>query len=199
MGAVDVTCFVCNVPLAERTLRRVLPSKLMDQLLSRSLEQAVSAAGDLYACPTPNCTFRVALEEGEESRLKCPICKKTCCLRCGAQPYHRGVDCKAHEQKLARKGQNQDEEAFKKWIEETGSKQCPTCRIVVTKQNLEKQNTQYAECHKMQCRNCDTKFCFKCLTILSAKVTCGCTRAEHGFINPKTGRRVNHLKAGKQK
>jgi len=195
IGSVDVCCPECNGALAERTLRRVLPEKLVELLLARSLEQAVSAAGDLYACPTPNCSFRVALEDGDVSRLKCPECKKTCCLRCGAQPYHRGMSCQEYAEKLAAKGKNTGEEELQKWMEETGSKRCPTCNVIVTKENLEKQNSQYVECHKMQCRNCDTRFCFKCLAILTDKYSCGCTRKEHGFINPKTGRRNNHLKA----
>eukprot|EP00434_Breviolum_minutum_P010746 symbB.v1.2.009477.t1/scaffold602.1/size182573/1 len=62
MGSVDVCCPQCNAAIAERTLRLVLPDTLVEQLLKRSLEQAVSAVGDLYACPTPNCSFRVALE-----------------------------------------------------------------------------------------------------------------------------------------
>lgn len=199
-GSVEVSCPECNQALAERTLRRVLPTSVLEQLERRSLEQAVSAAGDLYACPTANCPFRVALEEGDVARLKCPECKKTCCLRCGAQPYHRGLSCEAYAEKLRSKGKSTGDEELLKWMEETGSKQCPTCRAVVSKQNLEKQNTQYAECHKMQCRNCDTRFCFKCLAVLTATYSCGCTRAEHGFINPKTGRRMNHLKqkAGKK-
>lgn len=199
-GFVEVSCPECNQALAERTLRRVLPTSVLEQLERRSLEQAVSAAGDLYACPTANCTFRVALEEGDVARLKCPECKKTSCLRCGAQPYHRGLSCEAYAEKLRSKGKSTGDEELIKWMEETGSKQCPTCRAVVSKQNLEKQNTQYAECHKMQCRNCDTRFCFKCLAVLTPTYSCGCARAEHGFINPKTGRRMNHLKqkAGKK-
>lgn len=190
MGSVDVCCPQCNASIAERTLRIVLPDTLVERLLKRSLEQAVSAAGDLYACPTPNCHFRVALEDGDVPRLKCPECQKTCCLLCGKQPYHRGRTC----QEAAVKRRDSGEAALKRWMEDTGSKQCPTCSAIVTKQNLEKQSTQYVECHKMMCRNCETKFCFKCLKVLSGKVACSCSRAEHGFIHPKSGRRLNHVK-----
>ena len=41
------------------------------------------------------------------------------------------------------------DQLFEKWMEETGTKQCPQCRMAVTKQNLERQRTQYQECHKM--------------------------------------------------
>ncbi|CAJ1329663.1 unnamed protein product [Effrenium voratum] len=193
MGAVDVCCPQCNTAIAERTLRSVLPTTLVEQLLRRSLEQAVSAAADLYACPTPNCAFRVALEDGDVPRLRCPECKKTCCLLCGAQPYHRGRSCEENARLRPKRGSG--ESALRRWMESAGAKQCPTCHAIVTKQNLEKQNTQYVECHKMMCRNCETKFCFKCLMVLSGKPACSCSRAEHGFINPKTGRRLNHVKA----
>lgn len=73
-------------------------------------------------------------------RLKCPQCKKTSCLLCGAQPYHRGKTC----QEAMEKRRDRGEAALKRWMEDTGSKQCPTCSAVVTKQNLEKQKTQYA-------------------------------------------------------
>merc|ERR1719401_2586540 len=79
-------------------------------------------------------------------------------------------------------------------MEETGSKQCPTCRMAVTKPNLKSQATQHAECHKMLCRNCNTKFCFKCLAVLTDSYTCGCTRDAHGFVDPKTGKRISHLR-----
>jgi hypothetical protein len=69
----------------------------------------------------------------------------------------------------------------------------------VSKQNLEKQGTQYAECHKMVCRSCNTRFCFKCLTVLTAKFSCGCSIDRHGFIDPVTGKIVKHLDSRAQK
>jgi len=194
MGSVSVPCPQCDAQVAEHDLRRVLPEETINKLLERSLEQAVSRQADLRACPTPGCPMRVALEDGESGRLKCPLCKKTSCVKCGVQPFHRGLTCERYAEKKKRGGAAQkDEEALMRWMQETGTKQCPTCRMAVTKQNLEKQGTQRSECHKMMCRNCNTKFCFKCLAILSAGYSCGCTIDDHGFINPKTGRRMSHL------
>jgi len=200
-GASSITCPECCIALAERDLRKLLPQELIDRLLNRSLEQAVSSAPDLWACPTPNCPMRVALEDGELPRLKCTICHKTSCLRCGTQPFHRGLTCEENRnrRKQGKRQRDEDIEGLMKWIEKTGTKQCPTCRIAVTKQNLTKQATQYSECHKMVCRNCSTKFCFKCLAVLSDSYTCGCTINAHGFIDPLTGKRLNHLKRGKAK
>merc|ERR1712183_449940 len=97
-------------PLAERELRRLLPTDVMDKLQARSLELAVSAVADLCACPTPNCPMRVALEEGGPPRLHCPLCRKTSCLRCGAQPYHKGLTCEKHAKKAPAGRRCSDEE-----------------------------------------------------------------------------------------
>ncbi|CAE7654727.1 unnamed protein product [Symbiodinium sp. CCMP2592] len=189
----------CSSVLAERDLRKLLPTETIDRLLARSLEQAVSSSANIRACPTPNCVMRVAIEEGDITKFKCTICKKESCLRCGRQPFHRGMTCEEYAEKLknstrAAKKERQADQLFEQWMEKTGSKQCPTCRMAVTKQNLDKQKTQYSECHKMSCRNCGTKFCFKCLAILTDSYTCGCTIDAHGFIDPVTGKIVKHLK-----
>eukprot|EP00929_Paragymnodinium_shiwhaense_P084215 TRINITY_DN45012_c0_g1_i1.p1 TRINITY_DN45012_c0_g1~~TRINITY_DN45012_c0_g1_i1.p1 ORF type:complete len:422 (-),score=96.08 TRINITY_DN45012_c0_g1_i1:138-1403(-) len=201
MGDVQVQCPECRAPVPERDLRKLLPADVVDQLLARSLERAVSSQSDLLACPTPNCPFRVSLDEhddGENARLRCPCCRKTSCLRCGAQPFHRGLTCQEHEEKVRTQGAREAEEGLRQWMEETGSKQCPTCRIVVTKQNLQRQGTQYMECHKMMCLACNTRFCFKCLAVLTDDYTCGCSIAAHGFIDPRTGKRLVHLNAKAQ-
>jgi len=205
VGAAHVACPECAAPIAECNLRKMLPPEIIDRLLARSLEQAVSSTDDLKACPTPNCPMRVALEPGEEARLQCPECKKESCLRCGAQPYHKGITCEEHAERMRSrrakkvsdmKAQSQikDDESFRQWMEETGTKQCPTCCMAVTKLNLDSQATQYQECHKMYCRNCNTKFCFKCLKILTESFTCGCSIDRHGFVDYKTGKRLEHLR-----
>jgi len=204
IGAVQIPCPECGVVLAERELRRVLPGEFIDRLQARSLEQAVSGTSDLRACPTPNCPMRVCLEEGEQPRLKCPLCRKVSCLKCGAQPYHAKLTCEEHAERRRRRStgfakSQEAEESFRKWMEETGTKQCPKCQCPVTKQNLEKQGTQYAECHKMMCRLCSTRFCFKCCAILTDDYTCGCSIDLHGFVNAFTGKRVNHLTPGAKK
>merc|ERR1712066_1111993 len=94
---------------------------------------------------------------------------------------------------MRERGRRTDEAGFLKWIEQTGSKQCPTCPMVITKENLNGQANQYKECHKMLCRNCNTRFCFKCLAVLTEKFTCGCSINLHGFVDPNTGKRLTHL------
>merc|ERR1712232_891428 len=88
-----------------------------------------------------------------------------------------------------------EEATLRKWMNKTGTKQCPGCKMGVTKEDLKNQTTQRSECHKMLCRHCNTKFCFKCLAILTDTYTCGCSIDRHGFFNPFNGRRVKHLRA----
>jgi len=199
LGDVNVPCPQCNVSLPERELRRLLPTQIFERLLARSLERAVSSTADLRACPTPNCPMRVAME-GDDAppRFKCNLCKKSCCLRCSVQPFHTGRTCEEHAEKMRANGKGNEDDGLQKWMCETGSKQCPTCGMAVTKQNLTTQSTQQKECHKMMCLNCRTKFCFKCLAVLTATYTCGCSIDLHGFVDPRTGKRVEHLRPGRK-
>merc|ERR1712207_122686 len=81
-------------------------------------------------------------------------------------------------------------------MKETGSKQCPGCKMVVTKENLDCQSGQSSECHKMMCRNCGTRFCFKCLALLTDTYACKCTDKRHQFVDPHTGEHIKHLRRG---
>lgn len=206
-GAVEVRCPECGMQVSERHLRLLLPARDVDRLLSRSL----GGAAGLRHCPTPDCPNIVAMEEGDSTfRLDCLICKKDSCLKCLAQPYHHGQTCEEHagqkkkfeeddtkrkrKRKAERSEQDEDDmSSFLRWMEDTGTKPCPGCSTAISKQNLQKQRSQSEECHKMVCRNCGTRFCFKCLTVLTPTSTCGCTGNEHGFINPKTGKFMAHL------
>eukprot|EP00747_Dinoflagellata_sp_TGD_P102759 gnl/TRDRNA2_/TRDRNA2_168762_c0_seq1.p1 gnl/TRDRNA2_/TRDRNA2_168762_c0~~gnl/TRDRNA2_/TRDRNA2_168762_c0_seq1.p1 ORF type:complete len:410 (+),score=58.90 gnl/TRDRNA2_/TRDRNA2_168762_c0_seq1:60-1232(+) len=194
-GATVISCPECGAELPPRTLRALLPTELLDKLLARSLDKAVGACDDLWPCPTPNCNNRVALEDGQIPRLSCSFCSKESCLRCGVQPYHANLTCEEHASNVRRAPREKREAAkFEAWMRQTGTRQCPKCKFAISKENLNSQSTQRSECHKMICRNCGTRFCFKCLAVLTDKFTCGCTGDGHGFINPRTGKFVQHLR-----
>eukprot|EP00930_Biecheleria_cincta_P092094 TRINITY_DN818_c0_g2_i2.p1 TRINITY_DN818_c0_g2~~TRINITY_DN818_c0_g2_i2.p1 ORF type:complete len:446 (+),score=50.99 TRINITY_DN818_c0_g2_i2:69-1406(+) len=201
LSSAALPCPDCNKPVPEHEWRQLLPGPLMDQLLARSLERAVAASTDLFACPTPDCPMRVELRGKHRSaRLRCSFCKKQSCLRCGSQPYHVGLTCDQHaKSRLGGIKASDDEASLREWLEKTGSRQCPTCKMAITKNDLGKQATQHAECHKMLCRCCGTKFCFKCLAILTDSFSCGCAIDAHGFINPHTGRLNKHLRQRKKR
>jgi len=204
-GKHDVPCPECGAVIAQAFLRSILSNTILDRLLERSLEQAVNSSSTMWPCPSPDCPNRVALDDGQEPRLQCLQCGKEHCLLCHATPYHSGRTCQEHaaaSSVSSSSGSNNtttsnEEASFRDWMKRTGSRQCPKCKMGVTKEDLGRQKTQHAECHKMICRNCDTRFCFRCLAVLTSSKTCGCTADNHGFINPKTGRFVLHLRKGR--
>jgi hypothetical protein len=116
------------------------------------------------------------------------------------QPYHHGLTCQEHaalKSKTERKsktGGAASDLSLWRWMRRTGCVQCPQCKMGVSKEDLTSQRTQRRECHKMLCRGCMTKFCFKCKAILTDSYTCGCSINAHQFVNPLTGRALKHLK-----
>jgi len=197
----QVPCPDCKTGISEEVLVRLLPSSTVFKLHARSIEKAAVAAGAVQrCCPTPNCAMRQTFKDTDKGQLTCVMCSKESCWLCGVQPYHHGMTCEQHAAKK-RKASDADENdaLFMKWMEDTGTRQCPTCKMATTKENLAKQSEQRSECHKMLCRNCGTKFCFKCLAVLTDTYTCGCTKNKHGFIDPFSGEIVDHLKRGAAK
>jgi len=195
--ATDIPCPDCASPISEKDLVDLLPVKTVLRLHARGIEHRAVASGAIpRSCPTPNCPMRLTLEDDDPSSAQqtCPMCDKESCWLCGAQPYHEGRTCEQHAKLERKRGQRKAEESFMKWMEETGSKQCPTCGMATTKDVLESQHNQRIECHKMLCRNCGTKFCFKCCAVLTDDYTCGCTKDFHNFVDPHTGDLVKHLK-----
>lgn len=64
-----------------------------------------------------------------------------------------------------------------------GLKQCPGCGEGMQKES--------ETCHKMICRSCRARFCFRCLARLEY-FNCGCTGAEHNFVDPLDGSIRSH-------
>ena len=62
-------------------------------------------------------------------------------------------------------------------------KQCPGCGEGVQKES--------ETCHKMICRSCRARFCFRCLSRLEY-FNCACSGAEHRFVDPVSGEILPH-------
>lgn len=195
-GAVDVSCPDCRAPIPDHDLKSILNQDVINRFHERSISRAVASSSNLFTCPTPGCDMCYEIEDGDYHLRNCPKCNKGSCLRCGVNPYHTGLNCAQYMAKLAnsKKASEREDKGFLRWMHRTGTKQCPQCKMAISKEDLASQNTQRKECHKMMCRGCSTKFCFKCLAILTDNYNCGCSIERHGFLNPFTGRRNEHLK-----
>mmetsp|Transcript_63014 Transcript_63014/g.204318 ORF Transcript_63014/g.204318 Transcript_63014/m.204318 type:complete len:224 (-) Transcript_63014:11-682(-) len=64
-----------------------------------------------------------------------------------------------------------------------GVKRCPACGTGMQR--------DVETCHKMICRTCRAKFCFRCLARLEY-FNCGCSGSEHRFVDPVDGRIIAH-------
>merc|ERR1712190_88608 len=106
---------------------------------------------------------------------------------------HKGISCQQHALRSRTKDSTIAEQSLRRWMRRTGTKQCPQCKMGVSKEDLANQNSQRKECHKMLCRHCGIRFCFKCLDVLTDTYTCGCSINRHGFVNPETGEFISHL------
>eukprot|EP00435_Cladocopium_sp_Y103_P010900 s2474_g2.t2 len=182
----DIPCPDCGKAISEEDLARLLPKQTIFRLHASNINRAAVASGAKpRPCPTPDCHMHKTFEEGKPACETCPLCEKESCWWCGAQPYHSGLTCEQHRKKDTRSSGSKDDESFLKWMKDTGTKQCPTCGMATSKENLEMQTDQVEECHKMICRSCGTKFCFGCNAILTESYTCGCTQNAHNFRKRK--------------
>ena len=180
----------CDKSVPDHLLRGFfgLAEELIDKFHQRSIAEAIGAATDLYACPTPDCSMVIEMLPSPCApvlKFECTMCGVSSCLRCGHQPYHDSDDSICSPCAL--------DDSLASWVAQVGAKRCPQCHAVVTKHGLENQTGETDECHKMICRNCSTRFCFKCLTLLmGGNKPCNCTDPEHGFAHPETGDFVAH-------
>ncbi|CAJ1398196.1 unnamed protein product [Effrenium voratum] len=191
----DIPCPDCGKTISEDDLVRLLPKQTVFKLHASNISRKAVASGAVpRSCPTPDCPMEKTFDDGGSARETCPLCGEESCWWCGAQPYHEGLSCEEYRRK-----HNDDDQSFLQWMKATGTKQCPTCGMATTKENLEMQTDQVEECHKMICRSCGTKFCFGCEAVLTESFSCGCTQNAHNFVDPHTGKLVKHLKKGKAK
>ena len=118
--------------------------------LSRFVESNSDSMG---SCPTAGCDFVFEFDL-QNRKLECPLCSKSFCLVCRAEPWHTGVRC---EQFQAENG-NVDEadKLFSSFASKSKLKQCPKCKFWVEKSD---------GCDAMHCR-CNLVFCFRCGGVL---------------------------------
>ena len=121
----------CKRALAPSEVLRCLGSKAERERYERlTLQRCVDMGDDMSCCPTPGCAFSFAWDK-DNRKLNCPVCNKSFCLVCRAEPWHAGVRC---EQYQAEHGDvEQADKAFASFAAKQKLRQCPKCRFWVEK------------------------------------------------------------------
>ena len=159
--------------------------------------EAVEAAVVLPCCGKvcTSCTKHWAMEQESQGlaadEISCPFCAR--CLAIDSLSAFLGQDAldRLQQRMLLRDqlratprdpGQNQAALPNRVLIR-LGLKQCPGCGEGMQKES--------ETCYKMICRTCRARFCFRCLSRLEY-FNCGCSGAEHNFVDPLDGSIRSH-------
>jgi len=172
--------FSCGSSFSYKEMEAILDPEKFALFQRRVLELSVALDPSLHFCRTPNCIYIVSWESEAENgipRLDCPICKKTSCILCGLEPYHKGMTCEEAVEYWNTQEQinHQNEVRSLAYLREMDMKHCRRCRAGVLKDS---------GCDKMMCR-CGYKFCFRCG---AENAVCRCTPSYHLFWNNVAGR-----------
>ena len=67
--------------------------------------------------------------------FKCPVCNKTCCMKCKVHPYHIGMSCKKYKEKGYKQKENnqQNDEILASNLINEGAVSCPGCHEIFIK------------------------------------------------------------------
>jgi len=173
LNLISCPCAGCPRALTQRELRGVLGLEAFSRLDRAQLENAALLDPTLHLCPSPDCPNIVSWKSVEEDGapiIDCPLCKKSACLVCRAQPKHPGLSCAEAANLL--KANSATEDFFNN--PSSGIKICAKCKtpLVLT-----------LGCMKIKCR-CGYRFCWQCG---APDAKCPCTPSFHGFWDNRSG------------
>ena len=153
------------LPLAE--LQEHLSSVAFEDLLESSFRSYVGRhPQDFRYCPTPDCGYIYRPTGGKDNHI-CPKCLEAICTGCHQQ--HGAMACE--EYKDIKSG---GYEAFKKYKDEMGIKDCPKCTTPMEKTE---------GCNHMTCGGCGAHVCWVCLKSFPESSQCyDHMHAQHGSI-----------------
>lgn len=218
----DPTCLSCD----EERSRRDDPSDTARTLDDNDIRQILGDAAHMaradqlldkagyFSCPTPDCGYRVELEEGLTSRrTTCPRCQRVVTVGAagaaelaaasprppavGASRSGNGTGSADDPHCIERSGSDTDEDETLSQIaersrkrqrdEEASAEALKHYRVCPgCKQAIEKRPRT---CNKFQCR-CGTRFCWKCGARADARgnATCKCTDSSHVYWDNERNR-----------
>mmetsp|Transcript_51570 Transcript_51570/g.122674 ORF Transcript_51570/g.122674 Transcript_51570/m.122674 type:complete len:1059 (+) Transcript_51570:45-3221(+) len=135
--------------------------------------QVIDDAVPLASVPCPSCSV--------------PMGRASSLALLEAEDVQRALRMEQDRTAVTRRGWKSStstvDETERQSLAQLGIKFCPSCGTGVQKES--------ETCHKMICRTCRAKFCYRCLARLEF-FNCGCTGPEHGFIDPVNGHFQSH-------
>jgi len=171
-GKLSLCCPIseCKKELEQREIRAMIGDAAFMRHDRIVMEHTVSIDPTLHLCSSPDCTYVVSWCGPEDGLpvLNCPICRTSRCLLC-RRPDHGTISC----------ADATDDQALHNYIQSSNVKLCARCGNGVVKSS---------GCDKMKCR-CGYRFCYSCgaENCVRDGEPCGCTPANHGYIDPVTG------------
>ncbi|CAM6059811.1 unnamed protein product [Sphagnum tenellum] len=163
---INLTCpdTSCREPIPPGLLKDLLGPEAFQRWEDLTLQRTLDSMTDIVYCP--RCK-NVGIED-QDHHVQCSNCFFSFCSLCFSS-WHVGAICMTPEARLRilqsrQKGRVLGEEQSRKEKDlinqvlnmkyiGTEAKQCPTCKMAVTKSE---------GCNKMTCSNCGNYFCFKC-------------------------------------
>ena len=158
----------CNVPVAIPFIRRFLPDQTFQNLIEAAFHKYLEQhQQELKYCTTPDCK-KIYRRCTDKTAMQCPACFSTICPSCDEEA-HAGVSCQGQQNlRMA-----EEERLNEQLPTSSGYKRCPTCRILIEKNE---------GCNHMTCK-CGAHICWKCMNVFQTpQETYGHLRAAHGGI-----------------
>jgi len=132
----------------------LVPRKVYDEYLERSIKLAELVTKNSFHCLTPNCTGWCEAEENA-TFFWCPVCGKENCIKCKA--FHPTSTCMQYKQKLEddknreiqKENERIGEAAVNASIQTREFQRCPRCNSVCHKID---------GCNHVTCAACKTPF-----------------------------------------
>ena len=101
-------------------------------------------------CPNSECEGVIKMICDHQLRSECFECKKTCCFKCKALPFHEGMTCYDYEMREHK----ETAEYLSKCVEEGKMRKCPSCPAIIV--------DRIDGCNKVVCLMCKSAMCWLC-------------------------------------
>lgn len=145
--------YSCESIITQREIRTLVPERVFDQYLERSVRQAESGMDNTFHCKTLDCTGWCQFEPGV-NQFFCPVCNRENCLQC--QVIHEPEDCAGYQERIRQAAATDAEaratrDALDALLAAGEAMRCPGCTVVIMKRS---------GCDALVCAQCKLEICW---------------------------------------